>query len=230
MMSRRVCADALGMRVVPRNKQPQIQFFLTRLEPWTDHAVQIGTTPEMVATLVDQTEAARAAYAEQQQAQQAALNATLRCQIAVDRMAATGAAIISQVRAQAAMNGNGVYSLASISPAAKASPIGQPGKPSAFTFAIDGQGVLTLQWKCKHPRGAVGTIYEVHRRVGNGELVYLGTTGEKRFVDQTIPSVPQIVYQVRAIRSTAIGDWATFNVNFGTTSATAVARVAKLAA
>jgi hypothetical protein len=87
--------------------------------------------------------------------------------------------------------------------------------------------VLELRWKCRHPRGAVGTVYEVHRRIGiNGELVFLGTTGEKRLVDQTIPSVPQVLYQVRAVRSTAKGEWGTFNVNLGTQPMAAGMKVA----
>lgn len=88
------------MRVVPRNNQPQIQFFLTRLEQWADHAEEIGTTPEMVATLADQTEEARAALAAQQQAQAAAESATLRLRSALEAMAGTGAAVVSQIRAK----------------------------------------------------------------------------------------------------------------------------------
>lgn len=220
------------MRVVPKAKQPQVQFFITHLEAWSEHSEQIGTTPEMIATLADQTQAARLALMEQAQAQDAARSATLRCQMALDAMNTTGAQIISQIRTQAALDGNGIYPLASISPPAKASPIGQPGTPTKFTFAIDARGVLALQWKCKHPRGAVGTIYEVHRRIGlSGELMFLGTTGQKRFIDDTIEAgTSQITYQIRAIRSTAIGEWTTFNVNFGTRSAIATTRVAKLAA
>ncbi|CAN5644026.1 hypothetical protein BH09PLA1_BH09PLA1_34570 [soil metagenome] len=220
------------MRVVPRNKQPQVQFFMTHLEKWTANSEAIGTTPEMVATLADQTEAARLALVEQQMAQQATRNATLKCQIALERMATTGAAILLQIRARAQTEGAGVYSLALLTAPAKASPIGAPGTPTEFTYMLDTRGALKLRWKCKNPRGAVGTIYEVRRSIGmEGELTFLGTTGQKRLIDDTIPAgTSRIVYQIRAIRSTAVGDWAMFNVSFGTTSASATTRVAKLAA
>lgn len=105
-----------------------------------------------------------------------------------------------------------------IPPPAKASPIGPPGQPTQFTFELDARGALELSWKCKNPRGAVGTMYQVSRRIGpGGELVPLGITGEKRFVDETIPAgSTQVIYQIQAIRSTAAGPIATFNVNFGT--------------
>src|SRR5687768_9287441 len=124
-----VRVDASLMRVVPRNKQPQVQFFMTHLPKWTANAAAIGTTPQIVATLADQTEAARLALMEQRQAQQAAQNATLKARIALDAMATTGAAIISQIRAKAGMDGDNIYGLASLAQPAKPSPIGEPGKP-----------------------------------------------------------------------------------------------------
>lgn len=207
------------MRVVPRNKQPQVQFFMTHLPKWTANAEAIGTTPQMVATMADQTEAARAALVEQQMAQQAARNATLKCQIALERMATTGAAILLQIRSRAQTEGAGVYSLASLTAPAKASPIGAPGTPTEFTYTLDARGALKLRWKCKNPRGSVGTMYQVSRRLGfDGPLVQLGLSGTKRFIDDTIPAgASQIVYQIQAIRSTAVGPAALFNVNFGTT-------------
>src|SRR5687767_875613 len=132
------------MRVVPRNKQPQVQFFITHLPKWTANAEAIGTTPQIVATLADQTEAARLALMEQRQAQQAAQNATLKARIALDAMATTGAAIISQIRAKVAMDGNDVYSLASLTRPEKASPIGAPGVPTEFTYTLDARGALEL--------------------------------------------------------------------------------------
>lgn len=216
------------MRVVPRNRQPQVQFFITHLPKWAADPEAIGTTPEMVATLADQTEAARLALMEQRAAQQAAQSATLRARLAIDAMATTGAAIILQIRSKAQTEGRDVYTLASLRSPAKPSPIGKPGLPTEFAYTLDARGALLLRWKCKNPRGSVGTIYEVHRRIGlNGELTFLGTTGQKRFVDTTIPAgTARIVYQIRAIRSTTRGDFAMFNVNFGTTTATATMKVA----
>jgi hypothetical protein len=47
--------------------------------------------------------------------------------------------------------------------------------------------------------------------------VYLGGCGPKQFTDRTIPAgVSGVTYQMQAVRSTAVGPWAQFNVNFGT--------------
>jgi hypothetical protein len=127
--------------------------------------------------------------------------------------------MILQIRAKAGMSGDAVYPLAVISPPAKGSPIGKPGGPTSFKFSLDGEGALWLAWKCKNPPGSVGTTYQVYRQVDGGEMVFLGTSGTKKFTDQTVPSGARaIVYKVRAIRSTGVGPAATFNVSFGVDS------------
>ena len=98
-----------------------------------------------------------------------------------------------------------------------ASPVPPPGTPTAIRATLGGDGSLTLAWKCNNPRGASGTMYQVYRRAtAAGEFTYLGGAGEKKFVDATIPAgAAQVTYQIQAVRSTAVGPWAQFNVNFG---------------
>lgn len=115
-----------------------------------------------------------------------------------------------------------------------------PGTPDRFTVTLAADGALTLRWKCDNPRGCSGTIYQVWRRTTNaggttGEFTYLAGTGARRFVDATIPAGSTgVTYQIQAVRSTAVGPWAQFNVNFGVSAGgEAVAMVAgapKLAA
>ena len=73
-------------------------------------------------------------------------------------------------------------------------------------------------------------IYQIHRKVESaGEYTYLGGAGSRKFVDLTLPSgVSSVTYQIRGIRSTAVGNVALFVVNVGTTGsgATTVASVA----
>jgi hypothetical protein len=167
------------------------------------------------------TEAARAATIAQRMAEAAAESATLNLQIAIDDMATQGASMLLQIRAKAGMSGNSVYPLASISPPSKGSPIAKPGKPYRFSFTLDEDGAVYLKWKCTNPRGSAGTIYQIYRQVdGSGQMAFLGTTGKKQFVDMTVSQgTTTIVYKIRAIRSTKIGESATFNVNFGVSSA-----------
>jgi hypothetical protein len=215
------------MSLVPDAKSDKITFFQTRLAPWSDHASEIGTTPEAVTDLMDKTNNARAALAEQGAAQDTAQAATLKLNLALDAMATAGAAIIGQIRSHASMNGDGVYSLAQIPPPAAPSPIAAPGKPDRFSFKVDSRGVLFLKWKCANPKGAVGTMYQIWRCIGiDGEFVYIGGSGTKSFIDDTLPAgTATLTYRVQAIRSTKAGASATFNVNFGVNAAQAKANV-----
>ena len=83
----------------------------------------------------------------------------------------------------------------------------------------------------------VGTIYQVSRRTGatgaGGAFVAVGGTGTRSFVDPTVPAgAAAVTYQIQAVRSTAVGPWAQFNVNFGVsgTGMTATVVGPKLAA
>jgi len=208
------------MRTVPRNQAPKITFFQVHLPRWAENAEQLGLNPDDIATMTARTEAAQAALFAQMQAQRAAEAATLALREAMDAMATMGANMLLQIRATAARSGDAIYPLASIDPPAKGSPVAEPGTPSKFEFSLDSLGALQLTWQCKNPRGSVGTMYQVYREVdGSGEMVFLGTTGKKRFIDTTVPpGAKHIVYKVRAMRSTKLGQSATFNVNFGVDS------------
>jgi hypothetical protein len=98
----------------------------------------------------------------------------------------------------------------------KRSPLGPPGTPEAFRETLNG-GMLILKWKCKHPRGAQGTIYEIWRQIDDGPTEFLGSNGKKTFTDATVPAgSARIVYKVRAMRSTDVkGPWGTHVVQFG---------------
>lgn len=207
------------MPVVPSKCVAKIEFYQSHVAQWASNAESIGTTPGAVSALATLTEAARDAFKEQQEIQNAAKAATLKLQTAVDAMGTAGASIMKQIRAKGGEAGNGVYSLASIPAPARPSPIGAPGKPSDFKIKLHQDGSLLLKWKCPNPAGAVGTIYQLYRRIGNSsdeKFAYLGNSGQRKFVDTTLPAgAAQVTYQIQAVRSTRSGPFAQFNVNFG---------------
>jgi hypothetical protein len=207
------------MRLVPRNVPEKIQFYRTHLPAWAEHAGEIGTSAQLVADLEALTDEAQAALAGQRAAQQAARAATQRLHQAAEKMGSLGAKIVMQIRTQAALAGPGVNSLALIDRPATPAPIGPPGTPFKFTADLQQIGWLTLRWKCKNPRGSTGTMYQVWRRTGfSGPFEFLGNTGTRKFVDRTVPAgAIAVTYQVQAVRSTKAGQFATHNVNFGTT-------------
>jgi hypothetical protein len=129
-----------------------------------------------------------------------------------------GAGVILNIHSNARTAGDEIYSLAEISPPKKKSPIAPPGEPYAFEFELWQTGTLKLSWKCKNPRGAEGTIYQVYRRDGtSGAFIRLGFSGKKWFIDKTLPrGVAMVTYQVQAVRTTSAGVAALFSINFGT--------------
>jgi hypothetical protein len=95
-------------------------------------------------------------------------------------------------------------------------PIAAPGTPRELKVSFAGNGALILKWKCANPRGSTGVLYQIWRQIDGGELTYLGGAGEKQFIDATLPAgSKQVSYQMQAVRSTAVGMWATFDVKFG---------------
>jgi hypothetical protein len=205
------------MSVVPKEVVAKIQFYEDHQPTWSSNAVAIGTTTTEVTALQTKTAAARTAYDEQQAAQLAAKDATLKLRLAVEAMATAGGAIIKKVRAKAQTDGLGVYALASLPAPATPTPVPPPGTPTDFTATLNPDGSLKLRWKCANPAGSQGTFYQASRRVGNtGAFAPVGGTGNKSCVDATVPAgVAAVTYQVVAVRSTAMGVAAQFTVNFG---------------
>jgi hypothetical protein len=96
-------------------------------------------------------------------------------------------------------------------------PMAPPGTANKIVATFAGDGSLNLTWKCENPKGSQGTIYQVWRHIdGEAEFTYLGGNGLKKFTDETLPAgSTAVTYQIQAVRSTAVGEWAQFNVNFG---------------
>jgi hypothetical protein len=205
------------MRLVPESNDGKIEFFGSRLGTWAEHAAEIGTSPAEVAALDADVAEARAALLAQHQARSAAMAATQRLNAAVENMARRGATIVQQIRARAAVAGSAIYPLALVPAPADPAPLAAPGTPEAFAVALQQGGSLTLRWKCRNPRGATGTMYHVQRSTDGGPMQFLAVTGARAFVDATVPpGSAEIVYQVRAVRSTAAGKPAQHLVRLGT--------------
>ncbi|MBC7782473.1 MAG: hypothetical protein H7144_01430 [Burkholderiales bacterium] len=205
------------MSVMPIDKIGKIEFCENHTAPWTTNAVAIGTSSATVTDLTTKTTAARTAFNAQQAAQNAAKAATNTYNLAVRAMATAAQDIIEQVRIKASTAGDSVYSLAQIPAPATPTPMGPLGTPRDFTCTLDQTGALQLKWKCTNPRNASGVLYQIWRRIGStGEFTYIGGVGEKSYTDLAVPApISQVQYQIQAARSTSVGPWALFIVNFG---------------
>lgn len=104
-------------------------------------------------------------------------------------------------------------------------PVPPPGTVTGLVVTLAGNGSLNLKWKCKNPKGSVGTLYQVWRKIDDAtEFTYIGGTGLKKTVDNTLPAgSTNVTYQIQAVRSSAVGEWAQFNVAFGKNAGGALA-------
>lgn len=207
------------MSTVPKKDADKVAFYENHIAPWNTNAVAIGLTTTIVTDIQAKTASARAALTAQQEALQDARAATTALRNAIDALDVVGANSIKQIRATAERTLNpAIYSLAQIPAPATPGPRANPGTPYEPELTLDGDGALILKWKCNNPTGTQGTMYMVYRSIGGStEFAPLGGSGTKEFVDNTIPlGATQITYKIQAVRSTAKGPWATFNVYFGT--------------
>ena len=91
---------------------------------------------------------------------------------------------------------------------------GNPGTPFKFKASLTATGALDLAWKCTSPTG--GTVYQIYRKVDAGEPTYMGGSGTKKFVDAGVPAgASKVTYQIQGVRSSGVGAWASFDVQFG---------------
>ena len=204
------------MPVLPDTILGKIQFGEARVTPWTDNAVDMGSSSAAVTDWHSKLTAVRAAFNAQQAAELVRKNTTNDLRVAMDAYLVATASIIKSVRSKADVAGPSVYSLASLPVPTPPAPTPAPGKPTDLSVFLDETGVLSLKWKCPNPSGTRGTQYAVWRQIDGGTLEFLASVGEKLFVDDSLPAGSKLVmYQIQASRSTAVGLWATFNVRFG---------------
>ncbi len=208
------------MNLMPSSKTGKVAFLKSKLAPWQDHAVDIGTTAAAVTGLQTLLTAAQEKLDAQVAADEAAKTATMAANNAVAAAAAAGADIIKAIRAKAAIGGEAVYEMAEIPGPATPTPVVTLGMPTEIKAELGQDGLLTLKWKCANPR-ATGTVYQVSRSLdGGASFTYIGGTGPKRFIDETVPAgSASMMYKIQAVRSTAVGPVATFTVMFGVSSA-----------
>lgn len=208
------------MSALPRGKVERIEFAEDHVAPWTSNSVAIGSDAATVSAWSSKVTAARAAYEAQRAAKQAAKAATNEFHVSLQAMVDATADIIREIRTKAGFSGDAVYTLAEIPAPKIPGPIAAPGKPVEVEPSLLENGAIKLTWKCVNPVGCVGVVYQVWRRLGiDGAFVCLGSAGAKEFIDDSLPAgTAQVTYQLQAQRSTSVGPWAQYTVNFGVTT------------
>ena len=219
------------MGLVPRTKAGKVAWFKSKLALWQANAVAMGSSVAEITAFAAKVDAAEVALNEQAESETAFRGKVETADELIEAMDVAGATIIAEVRTKSRTAGDVVYQLSGIPVPPTPSPKGDPGTPTDLKAQLDGNGALILTWKCVNPAGVQGTFYQVYRNdTGNvaGPFAALGVAGGKKYIDGTVPAgATAIVYKIRAIRTTAAGMWATFNVVFGSnTGGTMVTAVA----
>jgi hypothetical protein len=207
------------MRVVPTEQAAKIAWFRARLAAWNANLALLGlTAPEMAAPLA-QVDAAEDALAARTDAENVAKAKTAILNAALETLAANGGRLVNKIRANAELAADpvAVFAAAQIPAPATPSPVGAPGTPTDFKAVLMQGGDVDLAWKAAQPARASGTTYQVYRRfTPTAAWDFLGASGERKFIDSTIPAgVTFVMYKIRGIRSTMAGPWGEFNVTFG---------------
>lgn len=208
------------MGLLPENHAARIAWFQSRESLWTTNATAIGTTSAAVTDVAAKATAAADALAAQEVAHNAAKASTATLINAMDALTNAGMAVVEQVRTKARSAGPGVFPLANIPGPAIPTPVGAPGTPSDLVAELLPGGAVSLTWKANNPPGCKGVIYQVGRQDDQaGEFKYLGGSGERKFIDATIPAgTSTCIYRIQGVRTTAVGNIQEFVVRFGAAS------------
>lgn len=208
------------MSILPAKTQDLIDFCSAHSKVWAAAPTSMGLTAAQVSAFSAKLGNANTSLADQQSAADAARAATTAAHTNVSGLRKSAADLLKLIKAYAETqtNPNTVYAAAQIPPPGQGSPTPPPGKPTDLVVTLLEDGSLGLAWKCPNPAGTQGTIYEVLRKVGGGtgNFAYVGSTGVRKFTDDTLASgSPSVTYQITAVRSTQRGIPAQFTVNFG---------------
>jgi len=185
------------------------------------HAAAIGLTPLQATGYDTVTDAAVAAITAQQLAIQTAKIATQNANVAVAALRSRNSETVALIRAFAdsQVKPDVVYSLAQIEMPSPPSPAPPPAQPTDLTVTLGASdGALTLRWKASNPTGTSGTSYIIRRRLpSESEFSFIGVSGKKEFVDETLIAGPDSVqYTVQGQRADSSGPLSPiFTVNFG---------------
>lgn len=195
---------------VPTDPAAILEFATPVAPVWVAHAAQIGSTPAEAAAVAD----ALAAAAKAQHAAFAARNAAE----AATQAYYNAAAVLREAAARVVRNAHAfaratddpaVYTTAQIpAPRTRRRSLPPPNTPTRLAATLLPGGALELSWRASHPRGMSGVVYEVSRKLPGEPSptpTVLGTTGERTFIDRTLPASALadgvgVQYSVTALR------------------------------
>lgn len=209
----------IDMPTLPRERGELLSWLLAHVPVWQARAGVLGLSTLQIEQFSAEVEQLHQAIIAQEEARAAAEAATQTVERR-DRAARLLAANLMRViRAKASTEDNPeVLQAAQIPAIAPRRPVAAPGTPANLDFTLGSAGTLTLTWTAKNPRGSDRVVYLIKRQLaGEAAFTVLGATGERAFVDTTLPAgVREARYSVQALRGKeASGESLVMTVYFG---------------
>lgn len=205
--------------VIGNTRQELSDFVNGHTQPWTDHTAAVGLPASQLAELKAKLAATEATLktVNELRAQSLAASAANADAFAALRTIAGTCVRSIKAFADAAANPAAVYQLAVLPQPLPPGPASIPNTGTDFKAVLNlSNGALTLSWKATQPYGVSGVVWNIRRAINNGQPVSIGLTGEKSFVDTTIPAdAITCSYTVTPQRGQQVGPISgTFQVRF----------------
>lgn len=195
------------MAILPDSRIKRVEFFESKISPWTSNAVAIGLTAGQATVLSTQTLAARAAFNAMITAQEASKNATQAFYNACQTMTDTGADYLKTIKAFAATTNNpNVFTLAVIPPPKAPTPTPPPATPTDLIATLENLGAIRVSWTASVARGTAFSVWRRLNLTGRSYEQIATVSGTTSFLDETLPAGASgsagsgVLYAVKAHR------------------------------
>lgn len=207
------------MARVPTRVLDQLSWMAAHAPVWQTRAAQLGLTTAQMTALTGAVDAAQEDYAAAIKARQTSKATTLAAQVSISNALRLTANAIRDIDATAQNNASpdSVYSLAEIDAPEPPTPATAPGVPTDFKVELQATGAVKLKWKCVNLTPG-NVVYFVSRRpIGSdtSDFVIVGASGDREYVDETVPAGNGVVYKIYGQRGQLVGNPATYEVVFG---------------
>ncbi len=196
------------MSTYPRDRNEFLVWAEAHVDVFSSNAANIGLTAAQAAAFKSQVESLRGRITLQQAAKDAAKAATEAANDILSDTRVLTSDLVRSIRAFAENTKNPeVYQLAQIPAPSAGAPVPPPGQPTDFKVELNSDGSITIKWKAQHPKGSDRVVYFVQRKlVSEGAFRLIGGSGERSFVDQTLPiGIDGATYIITAQRGNVQG-------------------------
>ncbi|MFG0283720.1 MAG: hypothetical protein ACF8R7_04800, partial [Phycisphaerales bacterium JB039] len=179
------------MATLPGTQEGLLTFVEDHVAVWVNDPAAIGLDLSAVTALQGAVTSARSAYTVASAARETSKGATTALHGELDTLKGLAGQAINTIRAfaEGAADPMAVYAAAQIPPRADPTPAPAPATPTDASATLLGDGTIRLRWKAPQPAAGAEVYTQIRRRLGTtGPFTTLGDTGEKTFVDDTVPA------------------------------------------